>query len=229
MASIKLKDLLKETIDDQEAKELEKAMGQGFKDLESALSSMEDEAKADVEQVDESILEGRLDEKGQLKEELTTVAIIGILLAAPKLVELMAKGLSKLIKVFKKVMGKGEGKDDPEGTAAKIIEFTHKWHKSYIKALRWILKVTGVFKKAKITSDANQMKAASMLYYTIIAGLAVYSGVGAISAFKSGMASAGSGAGGFSLSALEAGMAAIKTGEVSSFLGELGLSGTASV
>ena len=84
MASIKLKDLLKETIDDQEAKELEKAMGQGFKDLESALSSMEDEAKADVEQVDESILEGRLDEKGQLKEELTTVAIIGILLAAPK-------------------------------------------------------------------------------------------------------------------------------------------------
>ena len=90
----------------------------------------------------------------------------------------MVKALSKLIKVFKKVMGKGEGKDDPEGTAAKIIEFTHKWHKSYIKALRWILKVTGVFKKAKITSDANQMKAASMLYYTIIAGLAVYSGGG---------------------------------------------------
>jgi len=218
---------LYEEDDDAEVKDLEKAMGDGFKGLESALSSMEDEAKADVEQVDESVIKRHLNEMGELNEELTTVAILGIILAAPKVVELLTKGLSKLIRVVKKVMGKGDGKEDPEGTAAKIIEFTHKWHKSYIKALRWILKVTGVFKKAGITNDANQMKAATMLYYTIIAGLAVYSGVGAVSAFKSAMASAGSSAGGFSLSALEAGMAAIKTGEVAEFLGELGLAGTA--
>jgi hypothetical protein len=226
MATIKLKDLLKETIDDQEAKELEKAMGSGFKGLEAALKSMEDEAREEVEQVDESILEGRLNEKGQLKEEVTTLAIVGIILAAPKLVELITKGISKLFRVFKKVMGKGEGEADPEGTAAKIIEFTHKWHKSYIKALRWILKVTGVFKKAKITDDKAQMKAATLLYYTIIAGMAVYSGVGAVQAFKSAVASAGSGASGFSLSALEAGMAAIKSGEVVEFMAELGLAGS---
>jgi hypothetical protein len=228
MATLKLKDLLKETIDDAEAKELENAMGSGFKGLEAALKSMEDEAREEVEQVDESILEGRLDEKGQLKEEVTTLAIVGIILAAPKLIELITKGISKLIRVFKKVMGKGDGKEDPAGTAAKIIEFTHKWHKSYIKALRWILKITGVFKKAKITDDKAQMKAATLLYYTIIAGMAVYSGVGAVHAFKSAVASAGSGAGGFSLSALEAGMAAIKSGEVAEFIGELGLAGTAS-
>jgi len=217
---------LYEEDDDAEVKDLEKAMGDGFKGLESALSSMEDEAKADVEKVDESVIKRHLNEKGELNEELTTVAILGIILAAPKVVELLTKGLSKLVRVVKKVLG-GDGKEDPEGTAAKIIEFTHKWHKSYIKALRWILKVTGVFKKAGITNDSNQMKAATMLYYTIIAGLAVYSGVGAVSAFKSAMASAGSSAGGFSLSALEAGMAAIKTGEVAEFLGELGLAGTA--
>lgn len=223
MATIKLKDLLKETIDDAEVKELENAMGSGFKGLEAALKSMEDEAREEVEQVDESILEGRLDEKGQLKEEITTLTIIGIFLAAPKIVELIAKGLSKLIRVFKKVIGKGDGKADPEGAAAKIIEFTHKWHKSYIKALRWILKVTGVFKKAKITDEAAQMKAATLLYYTIIAGFAVYSGISAVQAFKTAVASAGSAGGSFSLSALESGMTAIKSGEVVEFLGELGL------
>jgi hypothetical protein len=40
-------------------KSLKRQWDQGFKDLEAALSSMEDEAKADVEQVDESILEGQ--------------------------------------------------------------------------------------------------------------------------------------------------------------------------
>ena len=223
MATIKLKDLLKETIDDAEVKELENAMGSGFKGLEAALKSMEDEAREEVEQVDESILEGRLDEKGQLKEEITTLTIIGIFLAAPKIVELITKGLSKLIRVFKKVMGKGDGEADPEGAAAQIIKFTHKWHKSYIKALRWILKVTGVFKKAKITDEAAQMKAATLLYYTIIAGFAVYSGVHAVQAFKTAVASAGSAGGSFSLSALESGMTAIKSGEVVEFLGELGL------
>ena len=112
---------------------------------------------------------------------------------------------------------------DPEGAAAQIIKFTHKWHKSYIKALRWILKVTGVFKKAKITDEAAQMKAATLLYYTIIAGFAVYSGVHAVQAFKTAVASAGSAGGSFSLSALESGMTAIKSGEVVEFLGELGL------
>ena len=56
MATLKLKDLLKETIDDAEVKELETAMGSGFKGLEAALKSMEDEAREEVEQVDESIL-----------------------------------------------------------------------------------------------------------------------------------------------------------------------------
>ena len=218
---------INEEDDDAEVKELEKAMADGFKGLEAALNSMGDEARADVEKVNESVIKRHLKEKGELNEEVSTLFILGIILAAPKIVELFTKGLSKLVRTFKKVLG-GDGKEDPEGTAAKIIKFTHKWHKGYIKAIRWILKVTGVFKKAGITDKANQMKAASMLYYTLIAGLAIYSGVGAVSAFKSAMASSGaSAAGGFSLSAFEAAMATIKSGEVAEFLGELGLAGTA--
>jgi sulfite exporter TauE/SafE len=61
------------------------------------------------------------------------------------------------------------------------------------------------------------MKAAEVVYYTIIAGLAVYSGIGAVSAFKS--AAAGGAAGSeFALGTFETVMASVKTTEVTEFL-----------
>lgn len=210
---MKLQKLLKEVEDKVEIDALSQAMGDAFKTLGSEFQSKEKEIKKDVEQSD-----------AKLDEALGAVAIVGMILAMPKVVELFVKGLSKLVSVFKKLVKPGEGKEDQEDMAAKIIEFTHKWHKAYIKGVKWILKLSGVYAKAGITDEASQLKAAEVVYYTIIAALAVYSGVGAVGAFKSALSGpASSAAGNFSLGALETAMASIKSGEVAHFIGKLGL------
>lgn len=207
-----MEQLIKEAEDKAQIDALSQAMGAGFNVMGSELKSKEDELKADVQQADVKVTEA-----------IGTIAVIGMLLAAPKVVELVVKGFAKVVSVFKKMFKPKQAKSEQEQSemANKIIEFTHKWHKSYIKGLKWILKVSGLFAKAGIKDDAAQTKAAELIYYTIIAGLAVYSGVGAAGAFKSAMSS---GAGGdIAIGSLESAMATIKSGEVAEFLGKLGL------
>tara|TARA_R110000803_G_scaffold87495_2_gene154239 strand:- start:1504 stop:2523 length:1020 start_codon:yes stop_codon:yes gene_type:complete len=200
--------------DDQEIKDLDQAMGSSLKAMAAAFDTDIEDVKAEVDELPEK----------PINEAIGTVAVIGMLLAAPKVVELITKGMSKLIKLFKKVMPKSGAKtdDDKKDTAAKIIEFTHKWHKMYIKGVKGLLKISGLFRKAGITDPAAQEKTAKVVYYTIVAGLAVYSGIGAISAFKDA-ASIAPHASSFEIGTLEAVMAAIKSGEVVEFMGELGL------
>ena len=195
---------------DQAEDKLEREMGKSLKDLESAFKSDAAAAKAEVDQVDES----------QLNEALGTTAIIGIILAAPKVVELFTKGVSGLFKMVKKLLGKEPGEDK---IAASIIDFTHKWHKFYITIVHKILKYTGIYRKAKITNEAQQKKVATAVYYIIVAGLAVSAGIGAASAFKQGMSAAAHG-GEFQLAALETAMSAIKSGEVKTFVKAIGAS-----
>lgn len=185
------------------------AMASSFKELGNEFKTNEKEIQQDVNSID------------NVNESIGALAVLGIILAAPKLVEVLVKSISKLINVFKKIFTKNSAKtsEQQEKVAKQIIEFTHKWHKSYIKGLRWILKIAGVFKKAGITSESDQLKAAAAIYYIIIAGLAVYSGISAISAFKSAIATTN--ASHFSIGSLEAAMSAIKTKEVSDFLEKL--------
>ena len=203
--------ILREEEDKQQIAAMDAAMGDAFKTLGSELEANKDEIQQDVNQ-----------SKGEMNEALGAIGIIGIILAAPKVVELLVKGIGKLVAVWKKLVKPGEAKGQEEEFAHNIIEFTHKWHKAYIKGLKWILKISGVFKKAKIEGDAAQDKTAEAIYYTIIAALAVYSGVGAVGAFKGALAGASHG-GGFSLAALETAMAGIKSGEVAEFIGKIGL------
>lgn len=207
---MKLIPLVERILAESEENQLDKAMQQSFTALGSELKSSEDEIKQQVDQA-------------PVDEALGAVGIIGIILAAPKVVELLAKGLRALIGTYRKFFSKKQASSEEEqkDIAEKIINFTHKWHKSYIKGLNWILKVSGIYKKAQIDDPQQQMKAASLLYYTIIAGLAVYSGIGAIGAFKSAASTANLGE--FSLGTLESAMATIKSGEVVEFLGKLGL------
>lgn len=204
--------LIKEAEDQQQIDALDQAMGMSFKAMGAELQSKEDELKQDVQNADI-----------QISESITVATVVGMLLAAPKVVELIAKGFMKISSVFKKTFPRKGARTEEEQSevAGKIIEFTHKWHKSYVKGLKWILKATGLFDKAGIKGDSAQMKAAEMIYYTLIASLAVYSGVGAASAFK--QAAAAHDAGHFSMAAIETAMASIKTGEVAAFIGELGL------
>lgn len=210
---MKLQKILKEVEDKVEVDALDRAMGAAFQAMGAEFKNKEGEIKQDVSQSD-----------AQINESLGAVAIIGFILALPKLIEVFTKSIGGLVNTFKKFFKPGAAKNDQEGTAAKIIEITRKWHKAYIKGVKWILKVSGVFKKAGITDDEAQMKAAEVVYYTIVAGLAVYSGIGSITAFKSAIAAKGtSGTVGFSLSAFEAAMATIKTTEVRDFLLKMGL------
>ena len=212
---MKLASLAQQILKEEEEKatidKLDQAMGSAFQMMGSELKSKEKVAKQDVEQADV-----------QVNEALGVIAVIGIILAAPKVFEILARSLSKLIQVFKSIFGKGSAKGKEEEVAKTIIEFTHKWHKSYIKGLKWILKVTGVFSKAGLKDEAQQQKAAEVVYYTIVAALAVYSGVGAIGAFKGAVQGAAHG-GSFSLAGLETAMASIKSKEVVEFIGKLGL------
>ncbi len=204
--------IIKEAEDKAQVDALSQAMGDGFGIMGSELKSKEDELKADVEQADVKVTEA-----------FGAIAVIGVILAAPKVVELIVKGFSKVVSVYKKLF-KPKSASTPQeqaDMAKKIVDFTHKWHKKYIQGVKWILKVTGLFRKAGITEESQQQKAAELVFYTIIAGLAVYSGIGAASAFK-GVLSSGSG-GEFALGSFEAAMAGIKSQEVAEFLTKLGL------
>jgi hypothetical protein len=213
---IKLKTLVKEQEESQIDSQLDQAMQNGLTAMASNFSANKEELKQDVEQADIPIA-----------ESLTAVTIVGALLAAPKIVELLGKGFIKLISVFRKLIKPGQAKtsEGEEAAAEALVHFTHKWHGAYIKGIKGLLKITGLFSKAGIKDDAAQTKAAELIFYTIVAGLAVYSGFGAAAAFKKAIAAKNiaASAGNFSLGSFEAAMAQIKTGEVKDFVGKLGL------
>lgn len=207
--------ILREEESKQQIAQMDAAMNNALKALATEFSANKDEMEQEVEKTDLEV-----------NEALGTVGVIGILLALPKATELIVKGIGKLVSVWKKLVKPGEAKGNEEEFAKNIIEFTHKWHKLYIKGIKGMLKLIGVFKKAGINDDAAQTKAAEAIYYTIIAGLAVYSGIGAASAFKGAITAAPNG-GSFSLAALEAAMAGIKSSEVAEFIGKMGLKAAA--
>lgn len=209
-----------DTEDKKEISDLEAAMGNAAKEIGAAFDTAQDEIEQEVEEMPEEELNER---KQQLNEALGVTAIIGLVLALPKLVETIAKGVDKLVKLIQKFTKKDPPKTDDEKAAwaAKIIDFTHKWHKVYIKAFYYMLKFSGLYKKAGIKDNAQQMKVAKILYYTVVAGLAVSAGIGAVSAFKAGISQAAHG-GEFAIGTLESVMTLVKSGEVAEFLGILG-------
>jgi hypothetical protein len=209
---MKLHHILLEVEQEAAVNALEKAMADSFKQLGQELEADKQTVQADVQAANIKVTEA-----------VGVVTVIGALLAAPKVIELLAKGMQKLFNVYKGIFKKGAAKDEQEQlqVAKALIEFSHKWHKVYPKGIKWILKVSGLFKKAGIKSEQAQMKAAELVYYTILAGLAVYSGVGAVSAFKSAAASVD--LGDFSIGTFETAMAAIKSGEVATFLSRINI------
>lgn len=189
---------------------MDAAMGNAFKTLGAEFEANKEEIQQDVAQ-----------SQSEVNEALGILGILGLILALPKVLELFVKGLGKIVSVWKSLVKPGQAKGSEEEFAKGIIDFSHKWHKAYIKGIKWILKVSGAFKKAGIQGDAAQDKAAEMVFYIIIAGLAVWSGIGAGKAFANAVT--GSSGGSFSLSAFEAAMASIKATEVKQFLTKIGL------
>ena len=85
-----------------------------------------------------------------------------------------------------------------------------------------MFRLSGLYKKAGIKDKDAQMKVANIFYYTVVAGLAIAAGVGAVGAFKAGISQAAHG-GEFAIGTFESVMAVVKSGEVASFIGQLGV------
>jgi len=202
--------------------DLEAEMGSIANELGSAFDSAQDEIEKEVEEMPEDKLN---EHKQKLNEAIGVTAVIGFILALPKLVELITKAVAKLVKLIKKFTGGKDPQTDEEKAdwASIVIDFTHKWHKLYIKAFYYMFKFSGLYKKAGIKDEPTRMKVASVMYYTVVAGLAVAAGVGAVGAFKAGVSQAAHG-GEFALGTFESVMAAVKSGEVAEFMGLIGAS-----
>ncbi len=210
--------------DKKQIADLEREMGAVANQLGSEFSAASDEIKQQVEDMPEEELNER---KQKLNEAVTATVIIGFVLALPKLVEIMTKTLVKIVKLIQKFTKANPPSTQQEKVewAEKIIEFTHKWHKLYIKAFYYMFKISGLYKRAGITDESTRMKVAKIFYYTVVAGLAVAAGVGAVGAFKTAAAQAAHG-NEFALGTFEGVMAAVKSGEIAAFLGELGIVST---
>lgn len=206
--------------DKKQIADLESEMGKIANELGSAFDSAQDEIEKEVEEMPEDKLN---EHKQKLNEAIGVTAVVGFILALPKLVEIITKAVAKLVKLIKKLTGgkKPETEEEQAAWAQKIIDFTHKWHKIYIKAFYYMFKFSGLYKKAGIKDEGVKMKVANIFYYTVVAGLAVAAGVGAVGAFKTGISQAAHG-GEFALGTFESVMAVVKSGEVSEFLGALG-------
>jgi hypothetical protein len=144
------------------------------------------------------VVEGKLKRSESKKKninEVDTVFFIGLALALPKIAEITATLIEKLVK---KLGG---------GDKSKIAEFlrtsAEKMHHVYVKIVRVALLVVPSFRSADVKT---QEKVAEIVFTLIIAGLAVYSGYNAV---KAGISTLG---------ALEGAIAAIKSGEVVQFL-----------
>jgi len=208
-----------ESAEDADA-DIEKALKAGMADFKAAFNSLEDAAKEDVAKVDENAIRENLrmrEEKGQINESGVLLAV-SIIAAAPKALEIFAKAMSKVVKVFKtKVMGQPDV-EDPEWIKG-ILDIAHKWHKGYIKMIKWCLWATGSFRSIGVEKDSPEAdKIAEQLYYAIVLGLLLASGAGGIKAAMEGHKAA---------AMAEGALTAIKSAEMVEFLAGVGITGLA--
>jgi len=156
-------------------------------EIKNALKNAPDLAKAASNYSNES--------KNKKINEVDAIFFVGLALALPKIAEISANIIEKLIKR----LGGGD--------KSKIAEFLRtsadKLHHAYLKIVKIALLAIPEFRKA---DKQIQDKVAEVVFTLIIAGLAVYSGYSAV---KAGVSTLG---------ALEGAMAAIKSNEVMQFL-----------
>ena len=162
-----------------------------------------------------------IENKRILKEGLSIFLILGVVLAAPKIIELFVDLVSYL-KGFKKyVDDHGHERVDNE-FMDKLLQFAHKAHKTFLKGTGSLFskgyrtyKLMTLDFSAAYAGPPDELKElwAERTLMLIVACLAVYSGVGAISAFKKYQ---------LGFAALETGMAGVKSFEIAQYVGGVG-------
>lgn len=172
----------------------------------------------------EDIVEGEVSEslteeqQSELNEAgLSVPLIISMVLAAPSIIKSLTKAVGF---IYKKLRGLFGGNQNDEETAIqKMIQFTEKWHHSYVKIVEKILKYGGVFKSAKMDDPHKQEKAAEVVFYTIIFGFAVYGGIASAKAITKMVKNTNLHY--IDMAALESVLTSVKAQEVKEFVSEL--------
>ena len=130
---------------------------------DSALSMAYKEMKSGL-----SALKGYKAEKpkneGQLNESVTAMVVSG-LLAAPKIIEWIGKGVGFLVKSF--------SKKDESSIGKSIEKFGHKWEKFYMSLIKGAIKLTGFlesnWKKGKEVDEEKLELIAKVIFAVILA------------------------------------------------------------
>lgn len=173
--------------------------------------------------IKESVNEAEV-KKDRLDEAVGATLVISLLLAAPKAIELFTRGMSRLVRGFKGLVGKKEAKTEEEQfeLAKKIIGFTHKWHDLYIKIVQFILRVTGVYTKAKVDPKSPEAKKiAKVIFIIIVIGLGIYGGVQSVKHFYNAYKGIGQLGTEVGTGGLEAALTSVKGTEVKEFLSKI--------
>ena len=110
----------------------------------------------------------------------SAVALVGsALLAAPKIIEWIAKGVGAIAKVFR-------SKDNPDDPAfvQKTVRFAHKWEKLYINAIIWVVKKTKFVKDLWMSADGKvdeqKLVIVAKYIYAAVLALAIGNAVGTV-------------------------------------------------
>lgn len=209
-----------EQVDPKIEDELEKALGDAAKKFATDMSKVGKDAQTKLQDEDEveKVLKQnpeieklakesvarrgkQLTERGQLNEELLSVSfLVGLALAIPSIVSL----IGSLVKVIEGKLGSKTEMGD------KLKHIGHEMHEGIIKYITNGLKLIPGFSKLK---PETQKKISTVVHVVIVAYLAIHSGGVAIESVKSGLEAAN-----ISTAAVEGALAAVKTGEVASFL-----------
>ena len=164
------------------------------------------------------------EEKQQLNEIEPISLTIGLILSAPKIIELLGKLIKGAVSIFKKVknkLGFGDSEDvSGENKATAWLEKNaHKLHDKYIGIIKKSVKLLGFASKVwkdpktgKVDDDKLKLVAEVLLLVSI--GIAAgYSFTGGIGALKAGHPI---------VAALEGGLASIKSSEIANILSKVG-------
>lgn len=171
------------------------------------------------------ILEEGYEELNNIKKSnLKTVPICedGGLISIPLIISLVtaAPGLIKtLTGIAQKILVKFKMMNPDNNIMDSVIKLADKWHHMYIKVIQFAMEKLGLFKKAGITYPEQKKRTAEVIFYVLVFGLAVFSGVSTAKHIKHALDTAHFT--NLNMTTLEAVLTAIKSKEVIAFVKEL--------
>lgn len=154
-----------------EQEQLTAAFKTAFNKLGATFDANRDKIELDMQQAD------------KLEESFTVATTMSLLLSIPSVMRVLGKAFSALNKLVKKLSNKSSQEEESR-VVEMLLTAADKWYTLYIKGFMWILQTSGFYEKANITDKATQKRFAEVLYYAILAGLAVHSGIQSIDSIE---------------------------------------------